>query len=240
MSEISHVTTFQLDTWFADGKPDGAVAAHVATCPRCAAYVAELDGIAEELVVPAPPARVPGPTATPLTRVSVLRRFGPILGGLALAAGLALFVRSRVPIGAIDAPLRTQGDDPTYVAEKGGPSVQLLVRSDGVTRVWDGASPVRAGDAIAIHVACDRLTHVAIVTETSSGLTRLSEGPCPARPAPLPFTLVVDDEVGRERFAVVLTRGRADDAALRAMIASQAREADAWATTFDFPKAPRR
>jgi hypothetical protein len=156
-----------------------------------------------------------------------LRLVAPVAGALALAAAIALVVRSR-PV-----------DDPDYVAAKAAPAVQLLVRSNGATRVWDGVSPVHPGDAIAIHLACERLDRFVVASETPSGLARLSDGACPRTPSPLPFTLVVDDQPGRERFSVVLTKERLEDEQLRRHVRDNTRARDVWVTAFDFRKEPR-
>ncbi len=248
-----HFSSFELDIHFVEPSP--RVAEHVTSCPRCAAYLAGLEGLAAagrapeasaprahgpEALAPrahAPEALAPrahGPdasvprahaseTSAPTLR-SRRRLAAPAAGVLALAAALALYLRGR------------PGDEADYVAAKGAPAVQLLVRTGDTTRVWDGRSPVRPGDAIAIRVACERLEHVTVVVDAPSGLARLSDGPCPRGASPLPFTLVVDAQPGRERFAVVLAKRPLDDARLRDRVRENARDRDVWVTTFDVPK----
>ncbi len=216
-----HFSSFELDVWFADGKPSGDIAKHLTSCERCAAYVDELEALASEgasLRAPSPPARMR----------SLRRLVVPTATGLALAAGLALFIGSR-----------SGKDDPEYVGTKGTPAVQVLVRTEGTTRIWDGRSPVRPGDAIALHVVCEGLAQVAVAAETRSGMARLSDGPCPSVPSTLPFTLVVDAEPGRERFSVVLTRSRVDDARLREVVQQRTRDRDVWVSSFELPKEVR-
>lgn len=218
-----HRSPFELDVWFADGKPSGEIADHVGACERCSDYVAELDALAGDGLALRPPSR---------PRVRSLRRFvAPAAATLALAASVALFLRERSTPSAGDA---------SYIGTKGTPAVQVLVRADGATRVWDGRSPLRSGDALALHVACEGLAQVTVAAETPSGIARLSDGPCPSAPSMLPFTLVVDDQPGRERFSVVLTRARVDDARLRELVDRQTRDRDVWVTAFDFPKEARR
>lgn len=219
-----HVSSFAIDVWFADGKPAGKLATHVAACARCSAYLVELDSLAaEKVALPSPPSRHPRAARSPL------RLLAPAMTVLALAAAVLLYVSAR-----------SRTDNPDYVGVKGAPAVQALVRSNGTTRVWDGRSPVHAGDPIALHVACEHLEHVAVAAETPSGLVRLSDVPCPNPAATLPFTLVVDDQPGRERFAVVLTKKRVDDATLRGFVRTNARDRDVWVTPFEFPKEARR
>lgn len=224
-----HLSSFELDVWFAEGKQAGEVAAHVASCARCSAYLKELDSLsAGDVSHPSSPAGASARLTTAPSR-SPLRLVAPVATVFTLAAALVLYVRSLTPEGS-----------PDYVGVKGAPAVQLLVRSGGTTRIWDGRSPVRAGDAIAVHVACEHLEHIAVVAETPSGIARLSEVPCPSAPDTLPFTLVVDDQPGHERFAVVLTKARVDDARLRELVRTNTRDRDVWVTAFDFPKEPRR
>jgi hypothetical protein len=239
-----HFSSFELDVHFVE--PDPAIAEHVAACDRCGAYLAELEALAPSreglprLEALAPPHEDGAPApAAPSARPASGRgpaarpdrgRFGraaPIAGALALAAAVALYVRWR------------GGEGAEYLAMKGTPAVQLLVRSGGATRVWDGHSPVRSGDAIAISVACERLEHFVVTTDGPAGLARLSEGPCPKSPSPLPFTLVVDDQPGREHFAVTLARRRLGDEPLREHVRGGTRDRDVWVTAFDLPKESR-
>jgi hypothetical protein len=218
----SHVSAFELDLHFVDGK-DAAIAAHVARCPGCAGYLAALRALEADGT------RLPAPvTARPARRGASLRRFvAPAATVLALAAGLALWARSR------------NVTDESYVGVKGAPALQVLVRDSTQTRVWDGHSAVHAGDALALHVACEQLAHVTVTTEDPHGLVRLWDGPCPRPSAALPFTLRVDDQPGRERFAVVLARTRLDDLALRSALRDNARAADVWVISVELPKEAR-
>ena len=216
--EQRHPSAFALDLYFVDGT-DAAVAEHVASCAACSAY---LDGLR---ALDADGARLAVPAAR---KVTSLRRFvAPAAAVLALAAGLALWVRSR-PAG-----------DESYVGVKGAPALQVLVRDGEQTRIWDGRSPVHAGDAVALHVACEHLEHVTVTTEDKHGLVRLWDGPCPKPPAALPFTLRVDDQPGREHFAVVMGKARLDDLALRSALRTSTRAADVWVFAVELPKETR-
>ncbi|HEU4406274.1 MAG TPA: hypothetical protein VFS43_13500 [Polyangiaceae bacterium] len=244
-----HVSSFELDVHFVE--PDPRVAAHVASCPRCRAYLEGLEALAppreerspralaglapgrEGPSAPAPeapappragpprPAHGPAPAAGARAR---LRLVAPAAGALALAAALALYWRGR------------PAEEADYVGAKGSPAVQLLVRAGGTTKVWDGRTPLRPGDAIAVHVACEWLEHATVAADAPSGLARLSDGPCPKGPSPLPLTLVVDAQPGRERFSVVLAKRRLGDAELRERVRANARDRDVWVTSFDLPK----
>jgi hypothetical protein len=211
MSEPAHVSSFELDVYFASGEDEGdregATARHVAECARCRAY---LEGL-EALSALPPPAR---------TR---RRLWIPAVATLALAAGIALFVSRE----------RSRTEELNYVGTKGSPAAQILIRSAGQVRVWDGASPVRPGDALAVHVACEEFSYVTVATES---VARPWEGPCATTPSTLPFTLVVDDQPGREHFNVVLSRARLTDEGLRAAIVGETRGRNVWTISFDFVK----
>ena len=66
--------------------------------------------------------------------------------------------------------------------------------------------------------------------------TRLSDAPCPAEGATLPFTLMVDAEPGDEQLAVVLSAGPLDDGALREAIAETVRSREVWTVKLFLPK----
>jgi hypothetical protein len=96
---------------------------------------------------------------------------------------------------------------------------------------------VHAGDALALLVACEGFSHVAVTGVTPKGVgPRLFDGVCPADPAPLPFTLVPDEEPGPERIAVVLSARPLDAASLEAMVGAETRSRDVWVVRLTFAK----
>ncbi len=225
MTNQEHVSAFELDVYFASRAEDGSeIPAHVASCTKCAAYLealAVLDGDA---------VRLQAAPAVPPRSIARLGRFiAPASAALALAAAVTIYVQSRAP-----------ADDAKYIGVKGAPAMQVLVRSSAQTRIWDGRSPVHAGDAVALRVACEQLEHVTVTTEGSSGLVRLWDGPCPKPASSLPFTLVVDDQPGSERFVVVLGRTRLDEPALRDAVRTNLHSSDVWVTAVELPKEGRR
>ena len=217
MTDI-HASTFALDLLHAaPGEADPAVRAHVDGCDRCAAYLAELDSLDA--------GRPPAPRPPPARRV---RRWAPVAVGLALAAAVALVLWRG----------RDEAQETGYVAAKGVPSAQLLVRREGETFVWDGRAPVRAHDALALRVACEGLAHVAVVARTSRDVawSRLKDVDCPGGPsATLPFTLLVDEEPTSEELVVVMSKKTLDDRWLAAA-AEGVRAADRWAVRFELTK----
>jgi hypothetical protein len=216
------VSAFALDVYWAEGRSgDATLAAHVAGCDRCSAYLASLDGLAQSSVLPALPAR-------PAKRDGVVRLAWALPTALALAAGVALYLHARPQ----------PGDG--YVGIKGTPAVQLLLHRDRDTRLWDGHSPLHPGDALAVRVACEGLKRVVVATPGDSGWSPLSSTACPAGDDPLPFTLQVDSEPGDEKLAVVLSQDELDLDTLQKAIAETRRTADVWVSSFVMPKETSR
>jgi hypothetical protein len=222
------VSTFELDLYWASGRPRGTpLEAHVAECERCRAYLVSLDALAAD--APAPPSALPAhanaalrlaPHASGNPRAWAL----PAFGAMALAASIVLLART--------ASRPSNG----YVAMKGTPAVEILIHRDQATGVWDGRSPVRPGDSLALRVACEGLHVVAVASPGPAGWRRLSETPCPTSGAALPFTLVVDDQPGDEQLAVVLSQDRLDDALLSTAIGGTERDAEVWVVKLVLPK----
>jgi hypothetical protein len=218
-----HLSMFELDLYFATGASDARVEDHVAECERCSAYLAHLGPLQES--APLPPVR---PAAAPASR-----RARPRALGLALAAGLSLSVVMTALL------IFTHETGPAAVAVKGSPAVQLLLRRGDETLPWDGARRVRPGDALGLRVACEDFSHVtvAVASEAAPGRwSSLSTGECPPAGAVLPFTLVVDDEPGRERVAVVFSMSPLGAPALGQAIEQRRLDAGAWVTRFELDK----
>lgn len=211
-AEPNEPTTFALDVYFAAGEQgDETLAAHVASCARCSAYLAQLSA-------PQPLPRM----AAERPRRRSASRFVVISAVISACAAVALFLRS--------------GD---YVGTKGVPAVQALIRGSEQARVWDGKTPLHAGDAVALRIACDRFTHVAVAVPRSGARgewSRVFDGRC-SEQAPLPFTLVADDKPGSERIDVVFSRAALDDEALQSALSLGERSETVWVNELVLHKA---
>lgn len=115
------------------------------------------------------------------------------------------------------------------VSIKGEPSVQILIHRGTTTAVWD-SSPIHAGDALALRLACEGLARVAVVVPDGVAF----EGAC--QDGVLPFTLVVDDQPGTEQTTIVLSQTPLDPSALHRAVDQQTRDAGTWTTRFTFEK----
>lgn len=215
----AHVSTFALDVYWASGRaPDAELEEHLAGCARCRAYLAGLDALAgnrPDVPIRRASARASRTWAVPSAAVA---------GVLAVAAGVLLLVRGH-------------SAEREYVGTKGTPAVQVLVHREAETWIWDGRSPVRPGDALALRVGCEGLEHVAVAAPEDGHWERVASADCPTNTAqPLPFTLVVDSEPGTESVAVVMSRALLDDSALRTAIDEARRSEDVWVEEFMLPK----
>ena len=214
-AESTEPTTFALDLYFAAGaQGDDALAAHVAGCTRCAAYLARL--AAQPPVMALPPMTAPRPQRRSASRLAA------ISVAVSACAAFAVWIRSA-----------------DYVGSKGVPAVQALVRGREQARVWDGKTPLHPGDAIALRTACDRFSHVTVVVPRSGARgdrERVFDGPC-SEQEPLPFTLVADDKAGSERIEVVFSRALLDDAALRLALERGERGESVWVNELVLHKA---
>jgi hypothetical protein len=125
----------------------------------------------------------------------------------------------------------------SYVGVKGTPAVQALVRSGDQTRIWDGRTPVRPGDAIALRIDCQGFSRVVVATaSTPSTAVRLFDDVCPADPTPLPFTLIPDDQPGDEHIAITFSDQPLDDRSLTTAIGGTAPSRGVWVERLTFPK----
>jgi hypothetical protein len=220
--DAARCSTFALDLHRAAGGREPAVASHLATCEPCRAYLASLDA----LDAVRPPSRA---SSWPRPREGARWRWAiPAAASLTMAAGVLAYVGSRD---------RTDG---SYVGVKGMPSVELMIHRDEDTFVWNGSAPIRPGDALAFRVACEGLSHVVVAApdpEAPTRWLRLKDAACPAGPsATLPFTLLVDGQSQRERFAVVVSKARLDDDAVRSAASAGSQAVDVWTVRFDLPK----
>jgi hypothetical protein len=217
-----HPSTFALDVFFADGaRPDEQITAHARICERCARYLEELRRLDA-----VPLARPPATAVEGVRPRSSAWRWRATAGGALLAAAAVVF--------GIAMP---RSPETPYLGIKGSPAVQVWVHR-GQTTLWDGHSPIRTGDAIALNVVCggfSQITVASVETKTAH-LTRLFDGACPPGEQPLPFTLVADAEPGAEHVSVVLRRAPLDDRALAIAVRDTQRSAEVWAFSLTFAK----
>jgi hypothetical protein len=216
-------SAFALDVyWASTCAGDPALARHIEECAQCRAYLAML-GEADAV-----PVREAVSALRPRAMPGRRRVAASVAAGLALAAGVAVFIGARAGTPT----------DPGYVGVKGTPSVQLLVHHGNETKIWDGRSPVHAGDAIALRAACGDLAHASVVARDPArgAWTRLSDAPCPEGGDVLPFTLVVDGKSRNEHIAVVMSAERLPDGELERAAGDAERSARAWVVRFEIPE----
>jgi hypothetical protein len=225
------ISPWVLDAHVASGRKDPEIEAHLLTCARCRGYVAKMAGLAAPPAWNLPPRAAAAARPRPRAIAATPKRSWLVVAAGVTAIAAGALVWARMP----------PKDDRSYVGVKGTPATQLLVRRSGRVEIWDGKSDVRAGDALALRVACEGYSHVTVATPGSDGKpVRLFDGECATGTSPLPFTLLVDDAPGDERFTVVLSAARLDEAALpRATTADAGPSADVWIVPFLLHKGPR-
>jgi hypothetical protein len=215
-------STFALDVHWAAGRPaDPVLEAHLEECIRCRTYLESLRALDSLPMNPS--------AAQPVSKNALPRR----RRGFALAAALALALAAG---GALVLRRGTQEGQGNYLATKSAPAAQVLVRRGGQTTVWDGRAPVRAGDSLALHVACEGMQQLGVLVRTQGrSWARVFDGAC-SPGVVLPFTLVVDTEPGDERVAIVLSRLPLDEEGARRAVQAQTRSEDVWTVLHVFAK----
>ena len=223
-SQAHAFSSFALDVYVASGKAESPdLEAHLRTCGRCRAYVDELDALAKR----PPPAWDDAPVRPLRSARSRYAWAGALAGALAVAAAAVLVLRTP--------PTLT---DETYVGVKGTPAVQVLLRRQGRTQIWNGQESVRPGDALALRVGCEGFSHVTVATpgKARGSWTRLADEACPGDDAPLPFSLIVDDHPGEERLIVLLSEHVLDEGTLLDAAGQTSRTRGVWVVPFVFSK----
>ncbi len=221
-------SAFALDLVRASGSPpDPALAEHLEQCAQCRAYLEQLDALG---VMP-PPVWPHGQKKRPAPRRH--RRMQWMAAPLATATALV--------VGVLVWNNRDTVGGGAYVGVKGAPAVQVLVRSGDQTRIWDGVSPVRPGDALALRVECQGFSRIVVTTTGAAGaMVRLFDNTCPSGDAPLAFTLIPDDAPGDERITVTFGAGPSDDRSLAGAIDARERSQRTWVVPLTFPKQAAR
>jgi hypothetical protein len=170
------------------------LAAHLAACASCAAYVAD-----------AAPSAAPVPAwareAKP-RRTSWLTPFRSL--------GLAAAVAGVVLVGVnLSRPRAPDGDGVDgYIGTKGAPGAWLFLKRGDDVHVWNGNEPVVAGDLLRFKVQGAGFAHVGVfaVVPEPPGYARLYDGVLAgAQALSLPSAWEVDARSGDETLLVVLS-----------------------------------
>jgi hypothetical protein len=222
-----HPSPFALDVHFADGQPaTSSLATHLADCDVCRRYIAEVAAAAEPFERREPMASHRAETAR---ADASWKRWTPFLGLAVATCGALLAVR-----GFSERP---HEDLSAYVGVKGTPAVETIVRRNEGLAIWDGRTPLRRDDVLAFRLACEGYGHVAVFARsTATAVSRVYAGDCPQRPAPLPFSLVVDEQPGREAVTLVLSKRLLEDDALATAAQQRTRDSEIWVVALSFPK----
>lgn len=183
---------------------------HVASCPRCRAYVdsvAPIDGAAPGWV-----GALAGGPRRPRWRW---------LGGGAMVLAVATIAL----VVAWPRPSRR----PASTA-KGGPAVAVHIKRGDHVFTWDGRAAIQPGDRLRLEVSPAGFAHVGVFTPTGERLLPLYHAELPGT-AVLPPAWEVDRAPGPEILVVVLSDRPVADARLGALLSE-----GAWLATLRLPK----
>ena len=231
----------QLDLLSLGASVPSAIEAHVARCSVCAVHVRRVRDHSADLATRREPAAIPGRvrgTGRGARRAS----WNKVTVGLLLAASLAVvYVGSPPhPMGeahtsdavnptgpnVVAAAAAVESGDgappsPPYTNVRGAPSTGVYVRRGPRTALWDGQTPLRAGDALRIRVAPEGYTRVTVFLQKAlAPWSVLYEGDIdPRRTQLLPRAWELDGHNEDERLVTVLSHHAVNEALARAALA---------------------
>ena len=214
MSE--HPSLLALDRFALDRK-DPAVAAHVAACARCADH---LQRVAEP---PPPPPWLRGleqPGGKRPRAISWWHRWSLVCAGVLAVGGGAFLLRGREPLD---------------VGAKGMPSIAVYIKRGDAVSLWDGASAVRAGDAVQLKIAATGYARVTVAAAGVGDLTELYAGPA-ASDGLIPQSWTIDDAPGSEVLLVAFSQSPLSKDRQEAALATLPRTREIWATRLELSK----
>ncbi len=213
-----HPSALTLDRFVIDERPE-SVGTHVAACAACAAFVAERRAWSTERLPPGLGARLPMARARRLAWPLVL---------LPAAACAALLL-----------VLSAGGEDSDPVRAKAAPAIAVYIKREAKVLLWDGRSPLHAGDRVQLEVAPEGYGFVAIATRAGETLTWLhhrSVTTSAGGKSMLPFSMSVDADGDREWLAIVLSREARHETELAADVAARRRDAHVWVSILELDK----
>jgi anti-sigma factor RsiW len=191
------VSDFKLDAWLSgdlDPVEGQAVSQHLSGCGLCHARHAEIAGARADFDVPfVPEARAPA-KASPRGRLLAFSA-----AALALAAGVALFVRA----ASDDSGVRTKGDV----------RFGFYVLHDGEVRAGGTNEPLSPGDGLRFVARSNEAAFVAVLSLDAAARASIYY-PAADRAAPLPAgieqvfdsSVVLDETLGEERLLALFCR----------------------------------
>jgi len=220
-----HPSQYALDRVALGEPPPPALGEHLATCPRCAAAVAERGRPAE---APAWLARLgaPRPARTP--------RRTPWRAWIMVPALAAAAVAGVLVIGNLREPSIGGDED---LRPKGAPRIALYVKRGEAVSTWDGRSPVRPDDRLRVGVRSGGYAHVSVASLPDAGAPQvLYAGPlAQGTETLLPLSFRVDERAGDEVVSIVVSARPVDPSAHVAPGAPRG----SWAQRLRIPKEVR-
>lgn len=212
----SHPSFLELDR-HALGVGVPATADHVTGCSQCQAHLQKLE---QQLPVPA--------WAHDVSRSRRFRWLGApqlvALGACAAAVAVAVAVLPRP---------HAEGE----IGVKGNPSVAVYIKRGERVSLWDGRSPLRAGDSVQLKVAPEGFRRVVVASIEGGAAKELYAGPVAARDATLlPESWTLDAAPGPEALLVVFSNTPLSPDELNSALARLPRTRELWTTRLPLTK----
>lgn len=210
-----HPSALALDLIALGNEASPEIVAHLRGCTQCEAHVAASRPLS-------------GPVPSWATQARPGLRWPWVGGGLLAAAILALTVISS----------RTRElPNPVFTRAKGQPSVAVYVEHRGEVRLWDGRSPVAAGDRLQLKVAGAGFKHLAVGVEEGDGWSTAFTGPVSATgETTLPQSFRVEADTTRLRLGLLLCDEECPADGLTSAARDTPRDAHRWWTAFDLSR----
>ncbi|WP_394832566.1 hypothetical protein LVJ94_39290 [Pendulispora rubella] len=198
------LSDYRIDAFLAGELRDEETERHFAECEKCRARRDELSAEYARMREQWPPLRLPTKRAT--------RRWPAMaVGGLALAAGIALFVRTR--------------HEDTTRLKGGGNEVAFFVEHEDHVRSGVPGERVQPGDKLQFAYSARHPVHVLVLSVDGSGAASVYADGAAEMPATtgnevraLPTSIVLDDVLGEESIVGLVCDGPEDAEPLRARL----------------------
>jgi len=211
-----HPSFLQLDR-HALGVGVAATADHVKGCAQCQAHLEKCE---QPLSVPAWARDLSRPRRFRWLGAPQLAAFGACAAAVAIA--VALWPRPHA-----------EGE----IGVKGNPSVAVYMKRGEHVSLWDGRTPLRAGDSVQLKVAPEGFGRVAVASIEGGAAKELYAGPVASRDATLlPQSWTLDAAPGPEALLIVFSNAPLSADQLRSALARLPRTPELWTTRLTLTK----
>ena len=218
---MSHPSYLQLDE-HALGRLDPAITAHAAGCARCGAHLHVLAGpVAIPAWVKALQGESPGPRWWSLKGLFAVSTLA--------AAAAALLVAS---------PPRPAHEETT---PKGSPTVAVYVKAGSAVSLWNGVSPLQAGDAVQLKVRPEGFSRVTVASVEAGEAREVYQGAVLSKGVSLlPVAFTLEGPARDLRLLLIFSRQPVAPEELKRALDEPRRDRDQWTTLLDLTRGGTR